>query len=69
MKKTNTTPEQERKVIQLFLRPLRPDEVIVNNTNRAIADEVGIKESEASNIITRYLDEKFRILNFKINNT
>lgn len=67
--KRGYTPEQAQKVIELFYRPLRPGEEIVNNTNGAIAKEVGIKESAASQIINKHLDEKFRILNFKINNT
>lgn len=62
------TPEQEQKVIKLFNRPLREGEVIVDNSNSTIAKEVGLHKQLVNTILNRYLDEKFRVLNIKINN-
>lgn len=62
------TPEQEQKVIELFNRPLREGEVIVDNSNSTIAKEVGLDKQLVNTILNRYLDEKFRLLNIKINN-
>lgn len=62
------TPEQEQKVIELFNRPLREGEVIVDNSNSTIAKEVGLDKQLVNTILNRYLDEKFRLLNLKINN-
>lgn len=62
------TPEQEEKVIELFNRPLREGEVIVDNSNSTIAKEVGLHKQIVNTILERYLEEKFRLLNIKINN-
>lgn len=62
------TPEQEQKVIELFNRTLREGEVIVDNSNSTIGKEVGLHKQVVNSILNRYLDEKFRLLNLKINN-
>ncbi len=62
------TPDQELSVVKLFNRKLRKGEKVVDNTAPTISKETGIPVSMVDKIIVKYLDEKFRILNFKINN-
>lgn len=61
------TPDQELSVVKLFNRKLRKGEKVVDNTAPTISKETGIPVSMVDKIIVKYLDEKFRILNFKIN--
>lgn len=61
------TKIQEINVIGLFNRPLRKGERIVDNSNKTIATETGLHHQIVNTIITKYLEEKFRLLNLKIN--
>lgn len=56
--------EDTKKVLELFYRTeLRPGEVLIDNTDRTIAKELGFTISYVCNIITKDLNKKFDRIN------
>lgn len=56
--------EDTKKVLELFYRTeLRPGEVLIDNTDRTIAKELGFTISYVCNIITKDLNKKFDKIN------
>jgi len=55
-----TTREDEKKILKLFFRTeLERGEVIINNSDKYIANKTGIKQHLVSTFISNHLEYKF----------
>ncbi|WP_299523577.1 hypothetical protein [uncultured Lutibacter sp.] len=61
---TNLTEHQKHTILELFYRTeLRFCEKVINNTDIAIANELGITKGLVTNLIQNHLDFKFKRIN------